>query len=103
MHVGVLDELVVVDLRLHLRLLAEEVVRAVHLPRPRLPGGVAHREPEPSREVFAQHVDQGALVLQGSVTVLSPPARPAGRQAGGAFGKTRRVLEQEGRVRLVLA
>lgn len=64
MYVGVFDELVVVDLRLHLRLLAEEVVRAVDLSRSRLSSGVAHGESETPRKIFPQHVDQGALRLR---------------------------------------
>lgn len=60
-HVRVLDELAAVYLRLHGLLLAEVVVRAVHLPRPGLTGGVTHGEAKPPRKVFEQHVDQSAL------------------------------------------
>lgn len=61
MHVGVLDELVLVDLRLHGHLLAEEIVAPVHLSRPGGARGVAHGETEAPGKVFSQHVDQSAL------------------------------------------
>lgn len=62
MHVGVLNKLLVVDLRLHGRLLAEEVVGPVHLSWSGRARGVADGEAEAAGKVFSKHVDQSALV-----------------------------------------
>ena len=62
MDLGVLHELVRVDLLLHLVDGAEVVMRAVHLSLPRFSRGVAHGEPERvGREVLLEELDERAF------------------------------------------